>query len=90
MAKFTVGPFNIFDLDHGFLTTQVQAATGSKIWARGDVKPYRKDVLAKLKTVRGDEGRVQKLLKNQKKGKARMRSIGNIEVSKDIFIKMLT
>jgi len=59
---------------------KVQAATGSKIWARGDVKPYRKDVLAKLKTVRGDEGRVQKLLKNQKKGKARMRSIGNIEL----------
>ena len=69
---------------------QVQAATGSKILARGDVKPYRKDVLAKLKTVRGDAGRVQKLLKNQKKGKERMKNIGDIQVSKDVFIKLLT
>ena len=70
---------------------KIQAATGSKILARDDIKPYKKDVLAKLKSnPGGNTGRAQKLLKNQEKGKARLRSIGKIEVSKDTFIKLLT
>ena len=67
---------------------KVQAACGSKIIARDDIKPYRKDVTAKC--YGGDVRRKMKLLKFQAEGKKRMKSIGNIEVSKDVFIKLLT
>ena len=67
---------------------KVQAAVGSKILARGDIKPFRKDVTAKC--YGGDMSRKMKLLKYQAEGKKRLRSIGNIEVSKDTFIKLLT
>ena len=70
---------------------KIQAATGSKIIAREDIKPFKKDVLAKLKSnPGGNSGRAQKLLKRQAEGKARLKSFGNIEISKDIFIKLLT
>jgi len=67
---------------------KVQAVTGSKVWARGDVKPYRKDVTAKC--YGGDITRKMKLLKYQAEGKKRMKAIGNVEVSKEAFIKLLT
>ena len=67
---------------------KIQAASGSKIFARDDIKPYKKDVTAKC--YGGDMRRKMKLLNLQAKGKERMRTYGKIEISKDTFIKLLT
>ncbi len=67
---------------------KVQAAVGSKIIARGDVKPVRKDVTAKL--YGGDLTRKMKKLHHQAEGKKRMRAVGNVQLSQDIFRKLLT
>jgi len=65
----------------------IQAAIGGKIISRENIKAYRKDVTAKL--YGGDGTRRMKLLKQQAEGKKRMRMIGNVEVPRDIFIKVL-
>lgn len=65
----------------------IQGAVGSKILCREDIKPYRKDVTAKC--YGGDITRKMKLLKQQAEGKKKMRRIGNIEIPKDAFIKVL-
>ncbi|XP_037584974.1 translation factor GUF1, mitochondrial isoform X4 [Cebus imitator] len=65
----------------------IQASIGSKIIARETVKAYRKNVLAKC--YGGDITRKMKLLKKQAEGKKKLRKIGNIEVPKDTFIKVL-
>ena len=67
---------------------KIQAVSGSKILARDDIKAYRKDVTSKC--YGGDVRRKMKLLANQAEGKARLKSIGIIEVSKDAFVKLLT
>ncbi|XP_058049327.1 translation factor GUF1, mitochondrial [Ahaetulla prasina] len=65
----------------------IQAGLGNKIIARETVKAFRKDVLAKC--YGGDITRKMKLLKRQAEGKKKMRRIGNVEVPKDAFIKVL-
>jgi len=63
----------------------IQAAIGGKILARSDVKSFRKDVIQKL--YGGDRTRKDKLLEAQKKGKKKMRNIGDVEVPKEVFMK---
>jgi len=65
----------------------VQAAIGAKILARTNIKAYRKDVTSKIHT--GDPDRRAKLLDKQKRGKARMKSVGTVDVPQEAFMAVL-
>lgn len=65
----------------------IQAAIGSKIIARTNIKAYRKDVTARIHT--GDPDRRAKLLDKQRRGKARMKSVGKVDIPQTAFMPIL-
>ena len=70
------------------LEVVIQAVAGSKVVARETIKPFRKDVLAKLHAA--DVTRRRKLLEKQKEGRKRLQAIGNVVVDHSAFQRFLS
>lgn len=66
----------------------IQAAAGRRIVARETLKPFRKDVLAKLHA--SDISRRRKLLEKQKEGRKRLRAVGNVIIDQSVFQRFLS
>ncbi|KAF2492332.1 translation factor GUF1, mitochondrial [Lophium mytilinum] len=74
-------------VDRQMFEVVIQAAVGSRIVARGSIKPFRKDVLAKLHA--SDLSRRRKLLEKQKDGRKKLRAVGNVAIDQQAFQKFL-
>ena len=75
-------------VDRQLFEVIIQAAVGRKVVARETVKPYRKDVLAKLHA--SDVSRRRKLLEKQKEGRKRLRAVGNVVIEHKAFQAFLS
>lgn len=75
-------------VDRQMFEVVIQAAVGRKVVARETLKPFRKDVLAKLHA--SDIGRRKKLLDRQKEGRKRLRTVGNVVIDQSSFHKFLS
>lgn len=74
-------------VDRQMFEVIIQAVAGRRIVARETIKPFRKDVLAKLHA--SDISRRRKLLEKQKEGRKRLKSVGNISIQHEAFQKFL-
>ncbi|QUC20495.1 uncharacterized protein UV8b_04736 [Ustilaginoidea virens] len=75
-------------VDRQMFEVVIQAAVGNKIVARETIKPFRKDVLAKLHA--SDITRRRKLLEKQKVGRKRLRAVGNVVIAQEAFQSFLS
>ncbi|KAK0644375.1 GTP-binding protein GUF1 [Cercophora newfieldiana] len=75
-------------VDRQMFEVVIQAAAGRRIVARETIKPFRKDVLAKLHA--SDISRRRKLLERQKEGRKRLRAVGNVVIDQSAFQRFLT
>ena len=69
---------------------KIQAVVNEKILARGNIKPVRKDVKLNAHNISIDLFRQKKLLKYQAEGKKRMKMVGKVQLSQDVFQKLLS